>query len=123
MCADTGAPISIQALTPSEVIISPTEPLLVEVEALGDYDGIQWTRGNASVSHMVDSLLLQNFGQRLFISDSNANDLGSYNVSLVSGTETSALSFSVSQYGKSILQLNSNANAIHVILVDIELFV
>ena len=97
MRADTGAPISIQALTPSEVIITPTEPLLIEVEALGDYDGIQWTIDSSPMS----TTSLQNFWQRIYISETSEGDTGLYEVVLSSTTYgMQVLNFSVFLYGK-----------------------
>eukprot|EP00731_Ephydatia_muelleri_P008978 Em0004g1316a len=54
---DTG-PIYLNGVSPTVVTLSPPDPLVIQVEAGGEYAGIQWTRTpialNASKGELVD---------------------------------------------------------------------
>ena len=63
------------------ITICPPHPLVIQVEAGGEYAGIQWTRTpialNVSNGELVD------FQQIFFKFSTNVNDTGEYIVNLV----------------------------------------
>eukprot|EP00731_Ephydatia_muelleri_P008921 Em0004g1259a len=74
-------PISLDQISPSMITICPPHPLVIQVEAGGEYAGIQWTRTpialNVSNGELVD------FQQIFFKFSTNVNDTGEYKVNLV----------------------------------------
>eukprot|EP00731_Ephydatia_muelleri_P008963 Em0004g1301a len=73
---DTG-PIYLNGVSPTVVTLSPPDPLVIQVEAGGEYAGIQWTRTpialNASKGELVDF-------QQTFVRTVTSEDCGLYTV-------------------------------------------
>ena len=63
------------------ITISPPHPLVIQVEAGGEYAGIQWTRTPIALN--VSNGELADFQQTFFKFSTNVNDTGEYKVNLV----------------------------------------
>ena len=74
-------PVNLKALSPLIVTLSPPDPLVIQVEAGGEYAGIQWTRTpialNVSNGELVD------FQQTFVRNVTSTEDWGLYTVSLI----------------------------------------
>eukprot|EP00731_Ephydatia_muelleri_P008958 Em0004g1296a len=76
---DTG-PTYLNGISPTVVTLCPPDPLVIQVEAGGEYAGIQWTRTpialNVSNGELVDF-------QQTFVRNVTSRDWGLYTVSLI----------------------------------------
>ncbi|KAL5497277.1 hypothetical protein EMCRGX_G013725 [Ephydatia muelleri] len=89
---DTG-PVNLKALSPSVVTLCPPDPLVIQVEAGGEYANIQWTRTpialNVSNGELVD------FQQTFVRTVTSVGNWGLYQVS-ANCTQSTALIFYIS---------------------------
>ena len=89
----------MKALSPSLVNISPPDPLVIQVEAGGEYAGIQWTKTpialNVSNGELVD------FQQTFVRTVTSEQDWGLYQVTLcaLNCTQSLTLMFCISAVG------------------------
>ena len=74
-------PTHLEGLSPSIMTLCPPDPLVIQVEAGGEYAGIQWTRTpivlNVSNGELVD------FQQTFVRNLTSTEDWGLYTVSLI----------------------------------------
>ena len=74
-------PVYITALSPSPVLYRSPEPLVLQVEAGGEYAGIEWTRTPIALNVSSDELL--DF-QQTFVRTVTSDDLcGLYQANLI----------------------------------------
>eukprot|EP00731_Ephydatia_muelleri_P008931 Em0004g1269a len=101
---DTG-PISLDQISTSMITICPPHPLVIQVEAGGEYAGIQWTRNQIALN--VSNGEVVNFQQTFVQLGTDVNDTGEYKVNLVpqnSILATTAIMFNVNlRHGKQMV--------------------
>ena len=73
-------PASLIAVTPSSISLCPPEPLVIQVEAGGEYAGIQWTRTPIALNVSSDELV--DFQQTFVRTVTSEEDWGLYAVML-----------------------------------------
>ena len=105
-------PINLNPVSNCSIILHPPEPLVLHVEAGGEYVGIQWTRTPIALN--VSSIELVDFQQTLFRADTTVNDIGLYKAKLVSSNSNMAMpsiilnvTLLADQLGKYVLILKS----------------
>ena len=77
-------PIVLKVLSHSSIFYHPSEPLVIQVEAGGEYAGIQWTRTPIALNVSSDELV--DFQQTFMRTVTSEEDWGLYLVYLVSFT-------------------------------------
>ena len=77
----TTGPVYIYGLSPSSISLCPPEPLVIQVEAGGEYAGIQWTRTPIALNVSSDELV--DFQQTFVRTVTSEEDWGLYLVCLV----------------------------------------
>ena len=77
-------PIVLKILYHSLISYHPSEPLVIQVEAGGEYAGIQWTRTPIALNVSSDELV--DFQQTFVRTVTSEKDWGLYSVCLVSLT-------------------------------------
>eukprot|EP00731_Ephydatia_muelleri_P008933 Em0004g1271a len=120
---DTG-PISLDQISPSMITICPPHPLVIQVEAGGEYVDIQWTRKQIALN--VNNGELVNFQQTFVQFGTNVNDTGEYQVNLVpqnSILATTAIIFNVNLRSQGIISPHCPAHSLdtlghHVLTLD-----
>ena len=104
----SGSPLTLVAVSPSLIILSPTEKLVLEVRATGQYNFISWVRnGNAAgIGFPVSNT--DNFAHfsEIYVNDmTTMDDLGKYQVDLPAGASgipaAASIEFTVVAPGKS----------------------
>ena len=79
--------MTFEALSPSTIILSPPEKLVLEVRATGQYNFISWVRnGNAAGSSGFPITNTDNFAHfsEIYVNDmTTMDDLGRYDVQLL----------------------------------------
>ena len=73
-------PVCLTALVPSSVTLCPPEPLVLQVEAGGEYAGIQWTRTPIALNFSNDELV--DFQQTFVRTVTSEEDWGQYSIVL-----------------------------------------
>ena len=87
-------PASIIAVSPSLISLCPPEPLVIQVEAGGEYAGIQWTRTPIALNVSSDELV--DFQQTFVRTVTSEEDWGLYTVNLVNLSNSTLASINVS---------------------------
>ena len=86
MDVNLGSPLTLEAVSPSTIILSPPEKLVLEVRATGQYNFIAWTRnGNFAGSSVFPVTNTDNFAHfsEIYVNDmTTMDDLGLYDVQL-----------------------------------------
>ena len=75
-------------LSPSSISLCPPEPLVIQVEAGGEYAGIQWTRTPIALNVSSDELV--DFQQTFVRTVTSEEDWGLYTVNLVLPTNVTS---------------------------------
>ena len=85
----SGSPLTLEAVSPSTIILSPPEKLVLEVRATGQYSFIVWTRnGNPASSSGFPISNTDNFAHfsEIYVKNvTTMDDLGRYDVQLPPG--------------------------------------
>ena len=105
--------MTIEAVSPSTIILSPPEKLVLEVRATGQYNFIVWSRnGNSAGSSGFPVSNTENFAHfsEIFVNDATTmNDLGLYEVDLPIGAvgieSIDQIEFTVIAPGKAQIKL------------------
>ena len=71
-------PISLTAISPSAITFCPPEPLVIEVDAGGEYAGILWTRTPVALNLINNQLV--DFDQTFLMTTPSVYDAGLYQV-------------------------------------------
>ena len=74
-------PIRLTAISPSAITFCPPEPLVIEVDAGGEYAGILWTRTPVALNLINNQLV--DFDQIFLMATPSVYDAGLYQVILV----------------------------------------
>ena len=108
MDVNSGSPLTLEAVSPSTIILSPPEKLVLEVRATGQYNFIVWTRNqNPAGSSGFPVINNDNFAHfsEIYAKDmTTMDDLGLYDVQLPGAPGISAadtIEFAVIAPGKS----------------------
>ena len=111
LCVFLGSPLTFEALSPSTIILSPPEKLVLEVRTTGQYNFIVWTRNgiiaipDSTAAFPVSNT--ENFAHfsEIYVNDmTTMDDLGVYEVQLPGAPGISAadqIGFIVIAPGKS----------------------
>jgi hypothetical protein len=91
---------TLQAISPSVVIIRPPEKLVLEVMATGRYLAIQWARnedirGAPGSAFSPPQQSFTHFGEVYFVEETTVNDLGRYELDLFRGHQSTRVQFDV----------------------------
>ena len=104
----SGTPLTLEAVSPSTIILSPPEKLVLEVRATGQYNFIVWNRnGNPASSSDFPVSNTDNFAHfsEIYVNDmTTMDDVGLYDVQLPGAPGISAadtIEFMVIAPGKS----------------------
>ena len=73
-------------MSPSSISLCPPEPLVIQVEAGGEYAGIQWTRTPIALNVSSDELV--DFQQTFVRTVTSEEDWGVYEVNLTCSSGT-----------------------------------
>ena len=88
----SGTPLTLEAVSPSTIILSPPEKLVLEVRATGQYNFIVWTRNGDQVSTSGFPVSnTDNFAHfsEIYVNDmTTMDDLGVYDVQLPGGASS-----------------------------------
>ena len=91
--------INLNPVSNCSIILHPPEPLVLQVEAGGEYAGIQWTRTPIALNVSSDELV--DFQQTFYRATTTVNDSGLYEADLVTRNATLAFAsfkFNVTVY-------------------------
>ncbi|KAL5497261.1 hypothetical protein EMCRGX_G013702 [Ephydatia muelleri] len=89
---DTG-PIRLTTLFPSTITFCPPGSLIIQVEAGGEYAGIQWIRTPRPLNIISDQLV--DYDQTFVMTPTSINDSGIYTINLVTSSNTTSASASI----------------------------
>ena len=102
-----GETLDVQAVSPTNIVLHPTEKLVLEVRASGRYESIEWQKNGINIfdSILPDSESFAHFVEVYYNEFIGVSDYGVYNVTLTSVDMTQmppvGVQFTVIQYSMS----------------------
>jgi hypothetical protein len=95
-----GESMTLQAISPSVIVLRPPEKLVLEVMGTGRYLAIQWAR-NGEIRGVPGSAFsppqqsFTHFGEVYFVEETSVNDVGRYELVLYRSTVSTRVRFDV----------------------------